>query len=108
MFGQLYKLEVILANIAYFIIVSDCFFFVNREFEWRSSSGGVRAEEFERRSSSGGVFNAVYAAFRRSVSRRFERGSSSGGTSGDSKSYGQDLILNTPNGGTYGFTYLIR
>jgi len=59
MFGQLYKLEVILANIAYFIIVSDCFFFVNREFE--------------RRSSSGGVFNAVYAAFRRSVSRRFEK-----------------------------------
>jgi len=73
MFGQLYKLEVILANIAYFIIVSDCFFFVNREFEWRSSSGGVRVEEFERRSSSGGVFNAVYAAFRRSVSRRFEK-----------------------------------
>jgi len=32
------------------------------------------AGEFERWGSSGGVFNAVYAAFRRSVSRRFERG----------------------------------
>ena len=66
------------------------------------------AGEFERGCSSGGGFNAVHAAFRRSVSRRFERGSSSGGNCGDSKSYGQDLILNTPNGGTYGFTYLIR
>ena len=92
----------------YFIIVSDCFFLL-----LGSSSGGVRAVVFERLGSSGGVFNAVYAAFRRSVSRRFERGrfergSSSGGNCGDSKSYGQDLILNTPNGGTYGFTYLIR
>jgi len=89
MFGQLYKLEVILANIAYFIIVSDCFFLL-----LGSSSGGVRAVGFLTRCTqrSGAVF----------------RGGSSGGNCGDSKSYGQDLILNTPNGGTYGFTYLIR
>ena len=37
-----------------------------------------RAVEFERRSSSGDVFNAVNAAFRRSVSQRFERVGSSG------------------------------
>jgi hypothetical protein len=73
------KLEVILANIAYFIIVSDCFFWLLGSLSG-VSSGGVRAGEFLTRCTqrSGAV------------------------------SRGQVLILNTPNGGTYGFTYLIR
>jgi len=74
MFGQLYKLEVILANIAYFIIVSDCFFWL-----LESLSGQVRAGVFERAGSSGGGFNAVYAKFRRSVS---QWSSSGGGRAG--------------------------
>ena len=68
-------------------------------FERRGSSGEIltrctqcfavfRAVEFERRGSSGDVFNAVYAAFRRSVSQRFER---------EEFEREEVLILNTPD-----------
>lgn len=75
MFGQLYKLEVILANIAYFIIVSDCFFLL-----LGSSSGGVRAVGFLTRctqrsgavfrgGSSRGVRAGVIAGIRKAMDR---------------------------------------
>jgi hypothetical protein len=41
---------------------------------FRAEGGARECEQGERWSSSCGVFDAVYAAFRRSVSRCFERG----------------------------------